>query len=1125
LSLKLKTLTRFIKSEILLWGIFSWISGHAATWQTDTLLITSADSVVFLSKTFIIPATLTVINVNGDTIPVGAFNIDALNGKIVYPNAPSDTLIAHYCYLDVELPRTQILNPPPRVYLPENNHDRNSTPDKEQPTPASGTDYDFLKSGTIYRGVNLGSNTGLSLQSGLNLELSGQVTEDISIVGSLTDQNIPIQPEGNTQTLDEIDKVYIQVQMPHEQITFGDYEYSSLSQGLSAYHRKLQGVLLESDRQFNQTRLSGAVTKGQFTTNYFIGEESNQGPYQLVGREGETAIIVLAGTEKVWINGEPLKRGENNDYVIDYSTGEITFTAYRMITSNSRITVDFQYSNLIYQKNIWIAQNSTELNQGKIRLSAGYINESDDKNNPIELVLTKDDQAQLKMIGDDEQSAFQSTIKADTSGAYQFIDSILVFVGAGLGDYSASFYNVGKKGTYKKEYNAETAYFVYIDKSDPSTSADDLEQAVYLPVKPLKLPRNQRLYHIAWEWNPSQNISLSSEVAGSDLDRNTFSTQDDGDNRDIAVDLQSNINIPLSPWMKTGIQLRLRQIGERFEPMDRFQEVEYRRKWDLPSDSLQGEKVMEGTITFDLKDVSKLSLDLGSYNRLATNADRYKINGIVHYKLIDQLELSQEQIQCSQIAAYSSDWIRRKLFLRFKLLNFHPYTQFYQEKRTGDSTFVDNFQFNEQHYGIESNNESKLTGRIETYFRDDYELLENQWSKSSEDQNLSFSGQLNEWRSLFSRFTYTYRKRKYLGENPASDQQSQLMDINVRQNPRHLPLTWEGSLKVEEERTVKKEYRYYYVGKGEGQYLYDSTFADYVLHPQGDYILRILPSEIKEPVTSIQNGLRVQLNGRQLKGKIPWEFPTRLSTLTDVRFQQQIKNEEKPLQIISFSGDRVDDRWAYFNRTLQQDVNYRAERSRADIRLRYVSDLQISQLDVRGREKSSGDETSLRYKGPFFHGIILDYELARKMIYRKSDFNYLRDRDISSYQTEGTFSYLLNAIHLFEMEITSAYEKEETSDIIETLLLGIRNSYERKLKNKGRGRGFIEIDRVSVTPVGSPIPWEMCDGKKEGLTLGWGLSVEYRLGKNLSLRCNYEGWNEPDRDVYHLGSAEVRALF
>ncbi|MBU1063835.1 hypothetical protein KKC74_03385, partial [bacterium] len=68
-------------------------------------------------------------------------------------------------------------------------------------------------------------------------------------------------------------------------------------------------------------------------------------------------------------------------------------------------------------------------------------------------------------------------------------------------------------------------------------------------------------------------------------------------------------------------------------------------------------------------------------------------------------------------------------------------------------------------------------------------------------------------------------------------------------------------------------------------------------------------------------------------------------------------------------------------------------------------------------------------------------------------------------------------------------------------------------------------DRVAITPEGSPIPWEMSGGRKEGNTYGWGVSAEYRLGRNLSLRLNYEGWNEPDRDVYHLGGGEIRALF
>jgi len=321
--------------------------------------------------------------------------IDAINSRITAAFSTSDTLniVVRYQFLNINLPRQQILNPPPRIYFPETT-DREETPaQKSRQKTSLPSDYDFLKSGTVYRGVSIGTNNGLSLQSGLNIELQGKLSDDISIIGSLTDQNIPIQPEGNTQTIDEIDKVFIQVRMPKEHITFGDYEFSNRTGNLSAYQRKLQGVLIESNRNGNHAQLSGAITKGQYTSNYFMGEEANQGPYQLTGKEGETAIIVLAGTEKVWLNSEPMKRGENNDYVIDYSTGEITFTPYRLITSDSRITVDFQYSNLVYQKNIWIARNTAALADGKLKLSAGLISESDDKDNPIELVLTDTDRA------------------------------------------------------------------------------------------------------------------------------------------------------------------------------------------------------------------------------------------------------------------------------------------------------------------------------------------------------------------------------------------------------------------------------------------------------------------------------------------------------------------------------------------------------------------------------------------------------------------------------------------------------------------------------------------------------------------------------------------------------------
>ena len=51
-------------------------------------------------------------------------------------------------------------------------------------------------------------------------------------------------------------------------------------------------------------------------------------------------VIVISGSERVYVNGVLLKRGENNDYTIDYNAGEIVFTSLFTITSEMRISIE-----------------------------------------------------------------------------------------------------------------------------------------------------------------------------------------------------------------------------------------------------------------------------------------------------------------------------------------------------------------------------------------------------------------------------------------------------------------------------------------------------------------------------------------------------------------------------------------------------------------------------------------------------------------------------------------------------------------------------------------------------------------------------------------------------------------
>ena len=555
------------------------------------------------------------------------FNYRDLKLTVYNTSTSCDSLIFTYHILPINLPRKFSLFQLVTLKPDSIHQDKLQSTSIIKTTPLNSQQFrlnqlgsKLSKRGSITRGISLGNQQALQVDSGLRIQLAGELAEGVEILASLTDQNTPIQPEGNTQTLREIDKVSIQLKSKQFAATLGDFEIAYGNSEFSRYNRKLQGAMFQlgsnqlktSHLSSNQTPnfhfiISGAVSRGLFTTNEFIGIEGNQGPYQLKGDRGQIDIIVLAGTERVWIDGVRITRGESSDYVIDYSLGQITFTRNRLITADSRITIDFQYSDERFRRSLFSTQGKVTTLNDKLTLQATWLQEGDDKDDPLSFSLAQTELDSLAAAGDG--IAFRSgarLIEPPDKGRYIKQDSIFVFVGQDSGNYEVTFSDVGEdNGDYQF---VSSGRFDFVGKN----------KGRYLPVILLTPAQRHQVFDNRIEYSPAKGISLINEIAISRLDRNLYSSLDDSDNTGQAwltsLDVQErSVSLGKTKLGKIGLQLKYRNKNERYRDIDRSDVVEFNRRWNLPdSQKTRRENILESELRYSPFSSLKFHGNLGS---------------------------------------------------------------------------------------------------------------------------------------------------------------------------------------------------------------------------------------------------------------------------------------------------------------------------------------------------------------------------------------------------------------------------------------------------------------------------------------------------------------------------------
>jgi hypothetical protein len=111
----------------------------------------------------------------------------------------------------------------------------------------------------------------------------------------------------------------------------------------------------------------------------------------------------MANSEKVFLDGRQLKRGFNEDYVIDYNQAEITFTPKVLITQYSRVRVDFECAERNYSISI-IGANHRHRN-GKVDVYLNYYQEKDNRSRPLFSDFSNEELGLLPLVGDEISAA------------------------------------------------------------------------------------------------------------------------------------------------------------------------------------------------------------------------------------------------------------------------------------------------------------------------------------------------------------------------------------------------------------------------------------------------------------------------------------------------------------------------------------------------------------------------------------------------------------------------------------------------------------------------------------------------------------------------------------------------
>jgi hypothetical protein len=1016
------------------------------------------------------------------------------------------------------------------------------------------------KSGVITRGITVGNTQNVFVNSSLNLQLEGKISEDINMVAAISDQNVPFQPEGNTQTINEFDKVFIKFYNSKGSLTAGDLVMQNKPSNFLRYYRNVQGGQFElyskrNEKIFSTTTVSAAVSKGKFASLNIEPGEGVQGPYRLKVSDTERFIIILANSEKVFVDGKLLKRGYNYDYVIDYNQAEITFTSAVLITRYTRIRVDIEYAERNYSRSIVNASHVQTV--GKAEFSFQYFNQKDNPRNPLLLDLSESDKQLLSEVGDSLSQALALTVdsvafdinkvlykKVDTTTTSGSYTAYVYSINPENAFYELSFSEVGNnKGDYILSSSTTNGrVFTWV------APENGVRQGNYAPVQLLPTPTKLQMITLGGAYNFSKADKIYFEGALSNKDINLYSSKNDKDNTGQAIKVgYENTGrkiIFLKDYNWTSV-IDYEFNSKTFNPVDRFRGIEFNRDWSV---ALDEELYADENIFNAGAGIIKNNLNRVEYKFTRRVRGNF-VNGNQHkaslYKKINNITLKSDYFNLiSHRPEYISYWQRLTADVSYSNRYIVPGYVYQLDKNSIRFNNIDSvntaMNFDEHKVYLQSPDSSSFKFLIDYSNRvNNYAVPGGEFKKGDRVQMSNFGlGKVFGENNFNVTFTYRNLENFIRIENGRReetvmmrlDHNQYLLKKNIRSELTYYTFTG---------RELQREFIYLTVPTGQGTHTWRDENGDGVkdlnefyeaINPdEKNYVKFFVPTDTY--LQAYTSNFNYRLN---MLTPSKWRSATGLkklfsyfSVISSWTIEKKTTSDNIEARLLPFVTEVLNANIISYRESLRSTLFYNKTNSTYGADLSYNA-TKYKQPLTNGYELRKKDEYRANGRLNLSNSVNTRMGVIYNQTQASSDYLTSRNFLIDSYKVSPEISF--QPKNNFRITGSYVYTFKDNVSIKEKNDIAIYNEYSvdvkwAKLSNRTLQAVFRYTNIDYDGEINSATGYEMLEALRPGGNLNWSFNLLQKLSNGLQLSINYEGRKSEALRIIHLGRMQLSALF